>query len=70
MPLTLNEIETLTRVEKVAYTINEAMAATGLGRTRIYEEIKHGRLKAVKAGKRTLIPVKSITAWTDQLPEA
>jgi hypothetical protein len=55
---------------KVTYTIDEARAATGLGKTRLYEEMKLGRLKAVKAGKRTLITAASIAAWADSLPAA
>ena len=41
--------------DKIAYTISEAMAASGLGRTTIYELIKQGELARVKVGSRTLI---------------
>ena len=41
--------------EKIAYTINEAVAASGLGRTTIYELIKQRELTPVKVGMRTLI---------------
>ena len=41
--------------DKIAYTINEAIAASGLGRTTIYELIKQGELPRVKVGSRTLI---------------
>ena len=40
---------------KLAYTIPEFSEASGLGRSKIYEEISAGRLKAVKCGARTLI---------------
>lgn len=36
-------------------TIEEAQTATGIGRTKIYEAINSGALKARKFGKRTLI---------------
>jgi excisionase family DNA binding protein len=68
--LTMADISSLTQIEKAAYTITEAMAATGLGRTSIFKELKEGRLKAVKAGRRTLIPAGAISAWLDSLPEA
>jgi excisionase family DNA binding protein len=41
--------------DKIAYTINEAAAASGLGRTTIYKLIKHGELKPAKIGARTLL---------------
>lgn len=41
--------------EKIAYTINEAAAASGLGRTTLYKLIKHGDLMPVKIGARTLL---------------
>jgi excisionase family DNA binding protein len=41
--------------EKIAYTIKEAVTASGLGRTTIYELMKQGELPYVKIGARTLI---------------
>jgi excisionase family DNA binding protein len=40
---------------KLAYTIKEASAACGIGRTTIYGLIKAGELTPVKIGSRTLI---------------
>jgi excisionase family DNA binding protein len=40
---------------KLAYTISEAVAASGLGRTTIYELIKRGELPIAKVGSKTLI---------------
>ena len=48
--------------QKIAYSINEACDATSLGRTRIYELIKEGRLAARRIGNRTIIPTKSLEA--------
>jgi excisionase family DNA binding protein len=50
------------------YTLDEACRFTGLGRTKLYEEINAGHIKAVKAGRRTLIPIASIIAWIESLP--
>lgn len=55
---------------KIAYTVPEAMAAIGLGRTRFYEEIKLGRLKTVKAGRRTLVPATALDEWLKILQSA
>lgn len=45
---------------KLAYSIKEACSASSLGRTTLYAHIKSGRLKTVKVGGRTLIPVASL----------
>ena len=52
---------------KISYTIGEVTKITGLGRTRLYEELNSGRLKGVKAGRRTLIPHISIQQWLENL---
>jgi excisionase family DNA binding protein len=41
--------------EKLAYRIDEAVKASGLGRTFLYERIASGELKSVKIGGRRLI---------------
>jgi hypothetical protein len=51
--------------ERISCTIPEACAATGLGRTKIYEEIGAGRVQTRKFGTRTLIVVNSLVALID-----
>lgn len=41
--------------DKLAYRIDEATRASGIGRTKLYEAIKAGDLQPRKAGSRTLI---------------
>ena len=48
---------------KLAYSVAEACAVLGLGKTRLYEEIKSGRIPVRKIGKRTLIPVSGLEAF-------
>lgn len=48
---------------RVSYSIEEFAALTGLGRTRVFAEMKLGRLHAVKAGRRTLIPAAEVERW-------
>jgi hypothetical protein len=48
--------------ERISCTIPEACAATGLGRTKIYEEIGAGRVEIRKFGTRTLVVVDSLVA--------
>ena len=42
-------------IEKVAYRVDEAVKASGLGRSFLYERIAAGDLKSVKVGGRRLI---------------
>lgn len=49
----------------LAYTIAEAARVTTLGKTRIYELIREGRLQARKIGKRNIIPATSLHALID-----
>lgn len=46
--------------EPLAYTIRDACHASSIGRTRLYELIKEGKLEVRKIGKRTLIPAASL----------
>jgi hypothetical protein len=56
--------------DRLSCTIPEACAATGLGRTKLYEEIGKGRLKIRKVGARTLVLVDSLVALVNDAPEA
>jgi len=47
---------------KLAYSVKEAVIASSLGRTKIYELISSGELKATRVGGRTLILAESLRA--------
>jgi excisionase family DNA binding protein len=49
-------------------TIPEACASIRVGRTKFYQLLNAGEIKAVKIGKKTLIPEKSILQWIEDLP--
>jgi excisionase family DNA binding protein len=49
-------------------TIKEACKRTGLGRSRIYQAIGSGELRARKSGARTLIEINEIRRWIASLP--
>jgi excisionase family DNA binding protein len=55
-------------MEKIAFNLPEACQALGLGRTTLYAAIKIGELKAVKAGRRTLITREALQDFLDQRP--
>lgn len=54
---------------KLAYSITELAQVAGVGRSFIYEEIRGGRLKVRKAGRRTLILHSSASDWLESMPE-
>jgi len=56
--------------ERIAYTIKEACALTGLGQTTVFAMLNDGRLRRVKIGTRTLIPRSSLVALFEQDGEA
>lgn len=41
-----------------------------IGKTQLYAEIKAGRIKARKLGRRTLIAAADAQAWFDSLPSS
>jgi excisionase family DNA binding protein len=52
---------------RIAYSVNEAAKATGIGLTKLREEIRAGRLVARKLGKRTLVNSRPLTR-SENLP--
>ena len=53
-----------------AYSLDEAAARVGLTPKTLTKEIKEGRLKSRKAGRRHVITPQAIADWLDSLPEA
>jgi excisionase family DNA binding protein len=51
-------------------SISEACAVAGIGRTKIYQAISEGRLKARKCGKRTLVLRNDLREFLVSLPDA
>ena len=54
---------------KLAYTILEAIEAGAGSRTKVYEAINSGDLKARKRGTRTIILVEDLKAYLEALPD-
>lgn len=55
--------------DKFAFTIPEFTHISGFGRTFTYGEIKAGRLKVRKAGRRTIILRDDALSYLNSLPE-
>lgn len=56
-----------TRIDKRAFSVAEFCNRYDVGRTTAYGEIKSGRLKIVKVGKRTLVPADAAEFWLENL---
>lgn len=52
----------------VLMTIAEFCAWARIGRTKAYEEIALGALRAIKIGRRTLISAADATVWLQAQP--
>lgn len=56
-----------TYTQKAALSVAEFCQAVGIGRSFFYEQLKAGRIKAVKAGRRTLVPATEVANWLGRL---
>jgi excisionase family DNA binding protein len=54
-------------VDRAAYTVAEFSAAHSIGRTTFYAELKAGRIRVVKCGRKTLVPKAENDAWLGRL---
>jgi len=53
-------------VEKLLYRVEEACLVTGLGRTKMYDEISKKRIGVVHFGKSVRIPADELRAYVDR----
>ena len=53
---------------KAAYTVNEFLAAHGIGRTKFYQLVNDGEIKCRRIGARTAGLAEDAAAWRDSLP--
>jgi excisionase family DNA binding protein len=56
-------------VELGAMTVKEFCRKYRIGTTKFYEEVKAGRLRAVKCGARTLVLNRDSKSWEHTLSE-
>jgi len=59
----------MTKHTKLAYSIGELSDLVCLGRTKIYGEMRRGRLVAHKMGARTVFLPADVDRWLNALPK-
>lgn len=63
------EMEMTDNSGRLAYRIEDAAAATGIGRSSLYELISTGRLRSIKAAGRRLILADDLRAFLESQRE-
>ena len=53
-------------MDKMLYRVEEACLLTGLGRTKLYDEIAKQRLGVVRFGKSVRIPADELRAYVER----
>ena len=64
----ISEKERQRRAHQRAFSIRQFSEIYNIGRTKIYEEIKSGRLRGRKIGKHTIILEDDGEEWLRRLP--
>jgi hypothetical protein len=54
---------------KLSYSVPALAEAADISRSKIYEEMAAGRLRAKKFGARTIIPADEARRWLQSLPD-
>jgi hypothetical protein len=68
MDARITDAERERRTRLRALSIREFSQVYGPGRTRVYEELKSGRLRGRKVGRRTVITQDDAEDWLRRLP--
>jgi excisionase family DNA binding protein len=55
------------RIERLALTIPEAVAASGFGRTTLYDAMRRGELATVRRGRAVRVLRSELARWLDSL---
>jgi excisionase family DNA binding protein len=64
----ISERERQRRARQRAMSVRGFCESVGIGRTRFYQEVKTGRLRVRKVGRRTLITADDAEDWLSRLP--
>ncbi len=56
-------------VSKIFFRIDDLIRIESFGRTKLYEELRTGRLKAKRWGDRPVVALWDLISWFDALPD-
>lgn len=54
--------------QRRAYDLKGFCEIFSIGRTKVYQEIREGKLKTLKVGRRTIITAQAADEWLNSLP--
>lgn len=52
---------------KLLLSVEEALEATGIGRSKFYELVAAGEIESVEVGRRRLVPVEALQEFVERL---
>lgn len=55
--------------EPIAYTVTELLRVAPVGRTKFYEDLNAGRIKAKKNGRSTIVTADEAQRYINALPD-
>ena len=61
-------MEQVTYTERNCFSLEEFCFRNAIGRTTAYNEIRAGRLRPKKVGRRTLISIEEEARWLSSIP--
>jgi hypothetical protein len=64
----ISERERHRRAWQRAMSVRGFCESVGIGRTRFYQEVKTGRLRVRKVGRRTIVTADDAEDWLSRLP--
>lgn len=53
-------------MDKIGYSVDEAVQASGIGRTSLYELLQAGEIDSIKVGRRRIIPADALQEFFDR----
>ena len=56
--------------DKGALTVDEFCSWAGIGRSKFYNEVKAGRIRVRKIGRKSVVAMADAQAWLESLPVA
>lgn len=68
MTLAINLNDAASSSHKLAYTIDETVKLSGIGRSYIFKAMREGKLPARKSGRRNIILYADLKKYLESLP--